>query len=97
MAAPVPQRVSVRAQPRAKRPGVQGLREDGVLLVRVSAPPEDGRANTELCATVAKALGLRARMVTVVVGHSSRDKVVEVAGLTAAELHDRLHALGESG
>ena len=96
MAEPVPQRVAVRAQPRAKRPGVLGRRADGVLLVRVSAPPEDGRANAELCATVAETLGLRARMVTVVVGHTARDKVVEVAGLTAAELHDRLQALGDA-
>ena len=88
------QRIAVRVQPRAKRPGVQALRADGVLIVRVSAPPEDGRANAELCATIAKALGLRARLVTVVVGHTSRDKVVEIAGLTAAELQDRVQRLG---
>lgn len=77
-------RLAVRVQPRAKRPGVQGVREDGVILVRVAAPPEDGRANAEVCATVAKALGLRARAVSVVIGATSRDKVVEVTGLSEA-------------
>lgn len=84
----------MRVQPRAKRPGVQGRREDGVLLVRVGAPPEDGRANAELCGAVAKALGLRARQVDVVIGHTSRDKVVEVDGLTAAEIDALLPAAG---
>ncbi|MBJ7471779.1 MAG: DUF167 domain-containing protein [Solirubrobacteraceae bacterium] len=88
MSAPV--RRAVRVQPRAKRPGLQGLREDGVILARVGAPPEDGRANAELCAVLAKALGLRARQVAVVIGHTSRDKVVEIDGLSAGEIDTRL-------
>jgi uncharacterized protein (TIGR00251 family) len=79
-------RQSIRVSPRAKRPGIQGLREDGVLVVRVSAPPEDGRANAELCAVLAKALGLRKRDVRVVVGHTARDKVVELDGIGAEAL-----------
>jgi uncharacterized protein len=86
-------RITIRATPRAKRPGIAGLREDGVLLVRVGAPPEDGRANAEVCAVVAKALGLRAREVSVVVGPTSRDKVLEISGLDAAALAERLAAL----
>lgn len=85
-----PVRRAVRVTPRAKRPGVAGVRDDGVLLVRVGAPPEDGRANAELCAVLAKALGLRARQVAVVVGHTSRDKVVEIDGLTAAQIEAAL-------
>lgn len=86
-------RLAVRVTPRAKRPGIAGRREDGVLLVRVGAPPEDGRANAEVCAVVAKALGLRARAISVVVGPTSRDKVLEVSGLDTAELEARLTAL----
>jgi uncharacterized protein (TIGR00251 family) len=85
-----PVRRAVRVQPRAKRPGLQGVRADGVILVRVGAPPEDGRANAELCAVVARELGLRARQVNVVVGHTSRDKVVEIEGPSAAEIDARL-------
>ncbi len=77
-------RLTVRVTPRAKRPGIAGRRDDGAVLVRVGAPPEDGRANAEVCAVVAKALGLRAREVSVVVGPTSRDKVLEVSGLEAA-------------
>ncbi len=83
-------RLPVRVQPRAKRPGIQGVRDDGVVLVRVAAPPEDGRANAEVCATIAAALGLRTRMVAVVVGLTSRDKVVEIVGAEESEARRRL-------
>lgn len=79
-------RRTVRVTPRAKRPGVAGIRDDGVVLVRVGAPPEDGRANAELCAVLAKALGLRSRQVGVAVGHTSREKVVEIDGLNSDEV-----------
>lgn len=87
-------RLAVRVTPRAKRPGIAGRRDDGVLLVRVGAPPEDGRANAEVCAVVAKALGLRAREVSVVVGPTSRDKVLEISGIGDEELAAQLAALG---
>lgn len=82
----------MRVTPRAKRPGVAGWRDDGALLVRVGAPPEDGRANAEVCAVIAKAMGLRAREVSVVLGHTSRDKVVEIAGVDESTLRARLSA-----
>ncbi|MBO9534369.1 MAG: DUF167 domain-containing protein [Solirubrobacteraceae bacterium] len=87
-------RLAVRVTPRAKRPGLAGRRADGVLLVRVGAPPEDGRANSEVCAVVARAIGVRPRDVTVVIGPTSRDKVLEVAGLDEPELAARLQAHG---
>lgn len=90
MPEPTVVRRNVRVTPRAKRPGLVGIRDDGVLLARVGAPPEDGRANAELCTVVAKALGLRARQVTVVVGHTSRDKVIEIDGLSGAEIEAAL-------
>lgn len=79
------QRLQVRVTPRAKRPGIAGVRADGVLQVKVAAPPEDGRANAEVCAVVAKALGLRPRQLEVASGATSRDKVLAVDVSDAAE------------
>ncbi len=78
-------RLSVRVTPRAKRAGIHGVRADGVLLVRVGAPPEDGRATEETCAVVARALGLRARQVSIVSGATSRTKLLAVDAPDAAE------------
>jgi uncharacterized protein (TIGR00251 family) len=82
----------VRLQPRASREGIVGLREDGVLVARVSAPPVDGRANEALCRLVARHLGVAPSRVSVVRGDKSRDKLLRVEGLDAAGLQAALAA-----
>ena len=52
-----------------------------MILIRVKAPPVDGRANVTLCRLVAKCLGVARGRVSVVRGGSARDKVIEVEGL----------------
>jgi uncharacterized protein (TIGR00251 family) len=65
---------------RASRDELAGLK-DGVLHVRVSAPPVDGKANQAVTRLIAKALGVGRTSVRVVRGERSRDKVVEVDGV----------------
>jgi uncharacterized protein (TIGR00251 family) len=83
--------ISVRVQPRAKRDELVGLREDGTLVVRVSAPPVDGRANRALCTLIAARAGVAPSKVTIVRGEGSRDKLVRVEGVEPAAF---LRALG---
>ena len=63
---------------------------NGVLLVRVTAPPLDGRANRALCELLAKRLGIAPSRVRVLRGERSRDKLVEVAGLEQAAVNEVL-------
>jgi uncharacterized protein len=70
----------VRVTARASRDELAGLK-DGVLHVRVSAPPVDGKANQAVTRLIAKALGVGRTSVRVVRGERSRDKVVEVEGV----------------
>lgn len=70
----------MRAIPRASRDELAGVR-DGRLLVRVTAPPLDGRANAAVCALLAKAIGVPKSAVSVVRGEASRDKRVRIAGV----------------
>jgi hypothetical protein len=79
----------VRLQPRARRDEVVGERGDA-LLVRVSAPPVDGKANAALCALVARAAGLAPSRVTIVRGHTARDKLLRVDGIEDAALRAAL-------
>jgi uncharacterized protein (TIGR00251 family) len=76
--------ISVRVLPRAARDEIGGERA-GALVVRLTAPPLQGRANTALCRLLAKRLGVAAGRVSVVRGHRSRDKVVRIEGLLEAE------------
>ena len=87
----------VRLTPRGGRDAVMGLREDGVLLARVSAAPVDGKANVALCRLLAKALQVPRTSVSVVRGETARDKVVRVEGLGVAEAHARLGVSSETG
>ena len=72
--------ISVRVQPRSRSDALVGLR-DGVLVVRVVAPPLDGRANDALCRLLADLLGVRRSRVTIVRGERARDKVVAIEGI----------------
>ena len=81
--------VQVRLQPRARRDEIVGERA-GSLLVRVSAPPLEGRANEALCKLLAKAVGVPAGKASVMKGASARDKVVRLEGLGAAAAGERL-------
>jgi uncharacterized protein len=63
---------------------------EGTLLVRVTAPPAEGRANDALCRLLAKRAGVARGRVSVARGLRSRDKLVVVEGLDAGELRDAL-------
>ena len=79
----------VRVQPRARRDEVVGDRA-GAVVIRLAAPPVDGKANAALCAFVAKAAGVPRSRVEIVRGATSRDKVVRVAGVAEADLRRAL-------
>jgi uncharacterized protein (TIGR00251 family) len=86
-------RFAVRVKPGASRTFVGGRRGDA-LIVSVSAPAIDGRANEAVRKALADAFGVRARDVTIVRGERGRDKIVAVdpapdnAGETLAALLD---------
>ena len=82
-------RLSVRVTPRASRTEVVSYAE-GVLHVRLAAPPVEGAANAACCAFVAELLGLRASQVTVVAGQRSREKVLATESLSADAVEARL-------
>jgi uncharacterized protein len=60
------------------------------VVIRVTAPPIDGRANDALCRLVAKAAGVAPSKVRLVRGHAARDKVLAVEGVEAPALRAAL-------
>jgi uncharacterized protein (TIGR00251 family) len=81
--------VAIRLQPRAKRDEVVGERA-GAIVIRLSAPPVDGKANAALCAFVAKSAGVSRSSVEIVRGRTSRDKIVRVEGVTQETVREAL-------
>ncbi len=88
-----PLRIPVRLTPRGGADRVDGVVE-GVLRVRVAAPPADGAANRALLRLLADELGVPRGFVRLASGESSRVKVVEVDGLDRAAVARRWPGLG---
>lgn len=81
-------RLTVRVIPRSSRNAIAW--EQGLLKARLTAPPVEGAANDALITLLAQRLGLPRRSINIVYGAASRQKVVEIAGLTEAEVISRL-------
>ena len=69
--------LNIKALPGASRSQILGVK-DGRLRVKVAAAPEDGKANAELCAFLAKTLGCPKKDVNLQAGEKSRLKTVSL-------------------
>jgi uncharacterized protein (TIGR00251 family) len=79
----------VRLQPRARKDEIVGER-DGRIVIRVTAPPVEGRANDALTRLIAKKANVAPSRVTVVRGHTARDKTIRVDGVDQQTLRAAL-------
>jgi uncharacterized protein YggU (UPF0235/DUF167 family) len=87
-------RLRLRVVPGTARPGIVGRYGDA-WKVRVTARPERGKANEALLELLAGALDVPRHDLELKAGHSSRDKVVSLAGVTDEEADTRLAAAVE--
>jgi hypothetical protein len=81
--------IRLKAVPGAKRDEIVGPYADR-LKVRVSQPPEGGKANAAIIGLLAEALKVSAREISIVSGHASPQKTACVRGLDVAETAARL-------
>ena len=80
----------VRVTPRAGRTDITGVRGDA-LAMRLAAAPVDGAANDALVGFLAETFDLPRRAVTILSGHTSRNKRVALAGISEPEVAARLN------
>jgi uncharacterized protein (TIGR00251 family) len=83
--------LTIKAVPGASKTEIAGLK-DGCLRIRIAAAPEDGKANAELRAFLAKALGCPKGEVVLRRGERSRLKTLEVP----ASCREKAEELGKS-
>lgn len=72
----------VRVMPRASRDGVVGIYEDAIKI-RLTAAPLEGKANEACRALLAKILSVPRSQVEIFSGHTSRNKVIKVSGISS--------------
>lgn len=72
-------RLPIRVKPGSSRLRVGGsYGEPPALIVAVHSQPVDGQANTAVIHALSEALGVRPGQISVVSGHTSRTKIVEI-------------------
>ena len=81
--------ISLRVYTNAGRNEMVGF-TDGVLRVKVSAPPIKGKANRELITFLSRLLGVGKGSISIIKGHTTRNKVVAIDGLSREEVMKRL-------
>lgn len=83
-------RLRVYIQPGAKTTEIVG-EHNGALKIKISSPPVDGAANSELVSWIAQKLGIKQRDVCLIHGQTSRNKVLEVHRIETKEILRKLH------
>ena len=81
----------VRVVPRSRQEKVVGLHGDA-LKIRLTAPPEKGKANRALQEFLAGRLGVSRSDVEILSGHASRHKRVRVENVSAGDVRALLDA-----
>ena len=81
--------IRLKVTPGASRNEIVGF-SDGVFQVRIAAPPFRGKANKELAAFLSQALGVSKSVLAIVKGHTSRNKVITIEGMTRDDIIERL-------
>src|SRR5881398_2349805 len=81
--------ISLRVQPRASRNAVVGWTGD-TLKIRLTAPPVEGAANASCLKFLADLLDLPQSHIQILQGTRSRNKVVQITGLSQEEVYARL-------
>jgi uncharacterized protein len=83
-------RLVVRVQPGARVEEIVEPGADGVWKLKVREPAREGRANEAVCELLAERLQVSRGRVRVARGMATRNKTIEVNGLTQQELEARL-------
>lgn len=84
--------IDVHVQPGGSRDEIVGRHGDA-LKVKVSAPPEGGKANKAVCRLLADAFDVPSSAVEVVSGSTSRRKRIRLAGIDAGTAAVKLERL----
>ena len=81
--------LKVHVIPNARKTEFSGYRQ-GELLLRLNAPPVDGKANKAAIDFVSRYFGVSRSAVQLVGGERSRHKIFEIVGLERSDLERKL-------
>jgi hypothetical protein len=71
--------INCRLSPQAKKSEIKEVMSDGALKIRVTSPPEKGRANLELRHLLSKQFKVPLNNINIIKGHTSKFKKVSIS------------------
>ncbi|MGC1456081.1 MAG: DUF167 domain-containing protein [Nitrospirota bacterium] len=89
-----PVTLSIRIQPRASKNEIVAMANGG-LKIRLTAPPVDGAANEALVKFLADTLSIPKSNVEIISGHTAREKIVRISGISDTEVKRLLNSRDE--
>lgn len=81
---------SIKVAPKSRENCLYKRAEDGVLTIRVTAPPEDGKANEAVVKLLAQLFKIPKSNISIIKGLSSRQKVIHIREWTDEQFHEAL-------
>lgn len=84
-------RFTVRVKPNSRANQVVGWNNEITVTIKIAAPAQDGRANTELIRFLAKQLDLARTTIDIPKGTTTRTKIIDTP-LPLETVRDRLRA-----
>jgi hypothetical protein len=82
----------IHVNPHASRAEIAGI-ADGMLKVKVTAPPVEGAANEACIGLLSKKLGLKKSRMKISAGAKGRKKTIVVGDISKTELEQKIHQL----
>ncbi|MEN8172502.1 MAG: DUF167 domain-containing protein [Chloroflexota bacterium] len=82
--------IGVRITPRASTNEIAEILNDGTIRIRLTSSPSDEKMDQQLTKFLAEILSIPASKVEVVVGDSSRDKLISIIDLDAQVVHKKI-------
>ncbi len=75
----MPQYFKIKVTPKSQKTEIQGVLDDGTIKIRVAAPPEKGKANTELIKFLAKHYEVNKSQISIISGKSEQTKLIKIS------------------
>jgi len=89
-------RITVKVQPGARKNAVAGY-DDGVLRLKIAAPPVEGKANKELISYLSDILDVKKSAINIEKGQASRNKLISIAGISEVRLNTLISDMPKLG
>ena len=82
--------LQIRVVPSSSKNEITGFNENGELKIRLKAVAEKGKANKELVEFLSQMISVKKQQITLLSGHTSRQKILDIDGYSLEQLQQLL-------